>query len=257
MYRKIKAIDDNGYYLIFQNKDIEFTNPIEFFFKNNISRGITIWSNLTKKEFEVQDIPEDIANKIIYENALNDWLIEYERINKTEIPHNFIALLSSSSKKEQIRLLKKQSLTPYVLLAFIFTAWEKFGFLFSEYKSEHYPKGTDKLDLPEFIHIDNDKVKIVGNSSLKEGELKQVIEHRKFINAKFIDKDKDWHCFFITSNSIGGKETWKYGQPHYHYISNQWGISRDEAVEKIISGNYPKTSVHIELLGFGNQSMVK
>ena len=90
-----------------------------------------------------------------------------------------------------------------------------------------------------------------GNNSLSiQG---QVIEQRKVIVAKFFDRGSEWHCLFLTFNSLAGKENWKGGQPHLHYISDKYGLTREEAVNRFKSNNYPSTSVHIDLLGYGNQ----
>lgn len=59
---------------------------------------------------------------------------------------------------------------------------------------------------------------------------------------------------FVTYNSIGGKENWKEGQAHFHYISSAFGISKEEFIESMRSGKYKSTSVHIDLLEYGKQT---
>lgn len=93
-------------------------------------------------------------------------------------------------------------------------------------------------------------MKTAGETKLTEGQLKNVINHRKVTISKFLDKGDLWHCFFITYNSIGGKDKWQDGQPHYHYISDKWGFNRKDAVERLKSTNYPPTSVHITLTDY-------
>ena len=89
--------------------------------------------------------------------------------------------------------------------------------------------------------------------SITKGEVKNLIEQRKVIVSHFFDKDDNWHCFFTTYNSIGGKENHKGGQPHFHYISSAFGISREDFLESMKSGQYKSTSIHIDLLEYGNQ----
>ncbi len=52
----------------------------------------------------------------------------------------------------------------------------------------------------------------------------------------------------------GGKESWKDGQAHFHYISSKFGITREELLSKFESGKYPSSSVHIDILEYGAQS---
>lgn len=83
------------------------------------------------------------------------------------------------------------------------------------------------------------------------GQLKQVIEQRKVIVSKFLDKGSEWHCLLLTYDSLKGKESWKNGQPHYHYISSKFRIPRDKVVEQLKSSSYNLGSLpHIDLLEY-------
>ncbi len=85
--------------------------------------------------------------------------------------------------------------------------------------------------------------------------MKQAIEHRKVKVAKILDKGDEWHCFFATFKSFRGEETWLgANQPHYHYISNVFGIGRAEVVNQIKSEKYKLGNLpHIKLEEYGNQ----
>jgi hypothetical protein len=177
---------------------------------------------------------------------------------KTEVPPNLISLLNSQSKKEQERLLRGQSLSPYQLSAYLFRAWSEFGFSFSNYTGEHHHKGVDESTLPSLIVVgDDQKVRTAGETTLTEGQLKNVVNYRKVTVTKFLDKGENWHCFFTVYKSLRGEESWKDGQPHFHYISDKWGISREEAVKQLKSEKYPSTNIHIDLLGYDDKSRVK
>jgi len=86
-------------------------------------------------------------------------------------------------------------------------------------------------------------ITIIGNTNFSDGKLNQVIEQRKVIVANFFDKGENWHCFFLTYRNLAGKETWNNGQPHYHYISDKWNISREDVISTIKDGKYPATSI--------------
>ena len=154
---------------------------------------------------------------------------------------------------EQEKLLKRQTLTIEQLMSFIFLAYEDYGFTLSEYTGENHRKGIDESDLPTLIHVKENGVDKAGETSMTDGQLKNVVESRKVIVSKILDKDGEWHCFFLTFNSIAGKESWKGGQAHFHYSSDKYGITRKDAVEQLKSKKYPTTSVHIALKGYESQ----
>jgi len=253
-FYKINTEDQKGSYLVFKNEDVEYTNPIEHYSNSVINHRVIILHELTKDEYEKQGISKSVAKKVILENVVKEWNEEFKEIMDSIIPENFLLLLDSESKKEQERLLKEQSISSTTFLAFICKAWSEFGFLFSEYKSENYSMGTDKKNLPNLINVENNEVEKVGETNLTNGQLKQVVEHRKVIVAKILDKDENWHCFLLTYKSLSGKENWRDGKPHLHYISNKWGIARKQLVDKIKSGKHPSTSIHIELFNYRNQT---
>jgi hypothetical protein len=240
--------DGKGFTRAYIGTDIEFADPIKYYSENEIEKHKTEIKDLLfmKNAFLASQLNEDFFTK----NALKHWDDKLNEINNTVVPDNFLHLLDTTTKADQIKLLKGQSLTPEQLIAFIFKAWTGYGFTFSQYTAEHHHKGLDESQLPTLIHIEDDKVKTVGETSLTEGQLKNVIEHRKVIVAKFFDKGDNWHCLFVTFNSLAGKENWQGGQPHFHYISDKFGLTREDVVNRIKSGNYASTPVHIPLLDY-------
>ena len=197
------------------------------------------------------------ANKIehfIQSKAIKSWMNELDEINSVKIPENLILLLTSSSKKEQIKLLKDITITPDQLIAFILKAGRDFGYSLSQYSSEHMHNRLNKDDMPKLVHLKDDNVYKVGKTSLTDGQLKQAIEHRKVTVSKFLDNNKNWHCLFLTFDSIRGKEAWKSGQPHYHYISDKFGIPREEVVMQLKSKKYKLGNLpHIDLLHYRDE----
>jgi len=152
-------------------------------------------------------------------------------------------------------LLKEAILTPKILMGLIITA-EKTGYTLSEYTGEHFPKNVDLSKMPQAYRVKkNGEVEIFGKTELTNGQLRQALEQRKVTIAKFLDKGEEWHCFFLTFNSLKGKETWLgEKQPHYHYISNAFELSREYVVKQIKSKKYNLGSLpHIKLENYGNQ----
>lgn len=240
--------DGKGFIRAYVGTDIEFADPIKYYSEHEIKKHKTEIKDLLfmKNAFLASKLNEDFFTK----KALKHWEEKLNEINNTVVPDNFLHLLDSTTKADQIKLLKGQSLTPEQLIAFIFKAWRDYDFTFSQYTVEHPHKGLDESQLPTFIHFEDKKVKTIGKTSLTDGQLKNVIEHRKVIVAKFFDKGDNWHCLFVTFNSLAGKENWQGGQPHFHYISDKFGLTREEVVNRIKSGNYASTPVHIPLLDY-------
>lgn len=246
---KIKDADGNGEYTIFQTPDIEYVDPIEHYSNNyliSISSMMRDLLLLNKHQF-----PLEIMEKVIQKQALSEWDKIYEEINQTKLPNNLLSVLTSKAKNEQVKLLKNLSITPNQLIAFIFKARVEHGYLFSQYSAEHHHNGLDVSQLPKLIDINDDKVHKIGTTTLTDGQLKQTIEHRKVVVSKFLDKGNEWHCFFLTFDSLKGKEKWKNGQPHYHYISDKFGHSREYVVNELKSREYKLGNLpHIDLMGY-------
>lgn len=251
MIRKHKIPNEsgNGSYTIFESPDFEYVDPTKHYAESFIVTNTSMMRDiiLLKKPH----IPSDFIEKYIHKEVIKDWLKKLKEIEDTPIPENLILLLKSNTKKEQVKLLKDVTITPDQLISFIFRAWTDFGFTFSQYKSEHHHKGLDRTQMPKLVEVKDGKVFKVGKTPLTDGQLKQAVDHRKVIVSKFLDNKESWHCLFLTFDSIKGKETWKNGQPHYHYISDKFGIPRQKVVEQLKSSKYNLGNLpHIDLIDY-------
>jgi hypothetical protein len=247
---KMQKIPDGktGEYSIFESKDVERCNPIEYFKEGFITPQISIERDLIQAYME---FPDAELIPFLYKKKLPEWDEEYKRITEIQVPPNFVALLSSTSKKDQVRLMKDQSITPDQLIAFIFKAWNEFGFAFTTFSEEHFHTGLNTADLPKLIHVKDDAVEKIGNTSLTDGQLKQLVAHRKVTVTKMLEKGSEWHCLFVTYKSLRGEESWKGGQPHLHYISDKFGLSRETVINDLKSKYYSLNSLpHIDLLEY-------
>jgi hypothetical protein len=241
--------DEGGNYSIFEAPDFEYQNPIkyysEIFRKSNFS--ITRDFLLAKK----LPFPPEEIDAFLLKRVEREWGEYYNKLIKTDIPPNFISLLSGTSKKEQVKLLKGQSLTLEQLTAFIIKAWTDFGFTFSQYRSEYQHKGLEEDDMPRLVEIKDDKVEKIGDTSMSDGQLKHAVKHRKVIISKFLDNGESWHCLFVTFKSLRGEEKWKDGQPHYHYISDKFGHDREKVVKDLTSDKYSLGNLpHIDIIDY-------
>lgn len=241
--------DNKGFIQILSMDDFEYTNPIEkvremsYSHTNALNRTLIL---LSKPPF-----PISLLDNWFVEKDEEAWQEKYSQITNTEYYENLNKLLESTKKQEQINLLKGVILSVYGLFAFIFTAYLDHGYTFSQYRSDHHHAGVIESDLPKLIQVDHDKVKYSGTTKLTIGQLKQVVEHRQVIIAKFLDKGDKWHCFFTTFQSLKGEENWQSGTPHYHYISNTFGLTRKQVLAELKCKNYKLNNLpHIELTDY-------
>ncbi len=254
-FDKIKT-EEGGAYLAFSVGECEKVNPIQLYEKYFIKSRHLVLKELLLAEMQLRSMEIDpwTVDKVVLRNAIKFWFDKKTEILSTPIPESFKSLLSTNKKSDQVKLLKGLSFTPGELIACIFYAYNELGFLLSQYEGEHDPIGTETEKKPTLIHLDKGTVKKVGETELSDGQLKQIVEQRKRTVAKLIEKDDSWHCFFITYASIRGDESWKDGQPHFHYISDKFGISKTELIKQIKSRTYQLGNLpHIPLNGYGEK----
>lgn len=239
--------------IIFDGEDFEYEKPIkhygdEFIVKQMVLHGIPSEElNGTKRPSE--------KSKEIFIEAAKRWQAMLHDFTNVKVPESLIKLLSTTKKREQEALLKGVVLTPDVLMALLIKA-EDLGYTLSQYKSSYSDKSADGEKFPFAYEVKEDgSVKTFGDTELSPGQLRHAIEHRKVKIAKFLDQGGTWHCFFTTFASLRGDETWLgVKQPHYHYVSNLFGIDRAEVVNQIKSEKYKLGNLpHIKLEDYGNQ----
>jgi hypothetical protein len=246
--QELNISDDNkkGYHAFFIDDDFEYQNPIEKTGELFISTSISQIKNhlafarqhgLLSFKQPRQFNPEIVIEKVARTKSLDSWEEYYNKMMSQKIPSFLLKVLESSKKKEQAQLLKNASLTEDELTAFIFKASRNSGFTLSRYRSEHHHNGLDVTKLP-LVGYKNDEDAIVslGKTFLTPGEIKQAINNRKVVVARFLDKGPLWHCFFLTFRGLKGEEVG--GKSHLHFISHTWGRSRQEVLAELRSKNY-------------------
>lgn len=241
--------DGKGFTQVGYSDDFEYVNPIEQVRNMSLENSISLERTmllLRKPPFPISDLDD-----FLYKRAEKVWQERYTGIMDTKYSENFDRLLESNKKQEQVNLLKNQKISPFGLTAFIFNAFQKYGYTYSQYRADHNRNGLDETKLPTLIHLKEDEVVVSGKTDLTDGQLKQVIQHRKVIISKFIDNGDNWHCFFTTYQSLKGEENWNEGTPHYHYISNTFGLTRQQVLNELKSKDYKLNNLpHIELTDY-------
>ncbi len=235
--------DGRGFSIAVEEDEVEFVDPIKHLSESEI-RKRTILRKATSK---LQGV---LPDAYFLWAAKRSWEEQYKEVVATPIPPNFLKLFDSQSKAEQERLLDGASLTPFQLCNLFFIGATRFGCTYSNYLTEKLPNGIEEKDLPKIARIEGDKIVKVGATTLTDGQLKNLINHRKVIVAKFLDNKNGWHCFYQTYKGVSGEEKGATGRPHLHYLSDKWAIPRDTVVQQIKEGNAPTTKIHIDLHGY-------
>jgi hypothetical protein len=251
-----KVFDESGkgFTRVFSSEKVERVNPVEYYKNYELEKRATLFYDLLYAKEPLLALTLD--RKFFLKKAEETLEGFFEKFQQTKINPNLEKVLITDRKKDQVSLLKEVTINPDELAALIFKAYTDHGYLFSRYVFENMPNGLEGKKLPKLFRLKEDgTIEKVGETDLTDGELKNVILHRKVIVSNFFEKEDKWHCFFITYDSIGGNESWKNGQAHFHYISSAFGITKEEFVESMRTGKYRSTSVHIDLLGYGNQTV--
>lgn len=189
-------------------------------------------------------------DEIINQFALMFAKQSYNELSKESVDSKLKNIFQKElNKKEQIRLLKGVQLTEPQLSS-LFNFAEECGYKFSHYKWQGDPKSVKEEKLPSFMHLKDDgSVEYVGDTTLTEGQMRTIINQADVLIVRIFDNGIHWHCFLQTYKGLKGMESGVQGsRPHLHYLSDSFGISKDDLVKMMKMGKYPNTPVHIPLL---------
>ena len=226
----------DSYYTVYNSGDFEYVDPVKHYRDIHLMVEFEFAKKYLLSIFPTY--PTTLIDSESQRQALKEWGKSYKEYLDLEIPKSLLDLLKSESKKEQINLLKGQSITSDQFTAFIIKAYLNYGFTLSQYSTIHYPSEIDPNDLPIIAEIDKDVVNRLGKTTLSDNQLKHIVKFRNVTISKFLDSSECWHCFFLTFKSIFGGETWHNGKPHLHYISDKFGLPRERVVIELKNKNY-------------------
>lgn len=239
--------------IMFEDGDFEYEKPIKHYGDGFIVKQMVL-SGIPNEELNGEKKPTE-KSKEIFIKAVLHWREMLAKFKAVKIPESLVQILGTNKKADQEKLLKGIILTPDILMGLLIIAEEQ-GYTLSQYSSEFSQKGVDLSKMPLAYRVkENGEVETFGKTELSDGQLKHAIEHRKVKVTKILDKGDEWHCFFTTFKSLRGEEIWLgEKQPHFHYISNAFGIDRAEIVNQMKSEKYKLGNLpHIKLEEYGNQ----
>lgn len=163
-------------------------------------------------------------------------------------PTQLMDLLKFESlpKRQQEKRLKDLKLTATDILCFWIEA-DIEGYLLDSYHFETYPDRYNEKQHPMcYAQKPDGSIETIGNTEMSDGEMKALLHDRKVVVARILHKDEHWHCFYHTFKGLAGEEPGENGsKPHWHYISDKFGITREDLQERLKNCDLPQSKSHI------------
>lgn len=149
------------------------------------------------------------------------------------------------SKKQQVDLWNGFELRTRDLLWFNWLA-QKVGYLLDVRVIETHPKIFNQKQMPMvFRETEDGSIDKIDDTNMKDGEMRALLQQRKVQNVRIYHKGDVWHCFYGTLRGLNGQEQGAVGsRPHFHYISDKWGIKMDDLLQRIQANDMP-SSIHV------------
>ena len=184
----------------------------------------------------------------------------FEEMLRASLPDaRLIQILSHNewSKKQQVRLWRNMELSTADLLWFNWLA-QQIGYLLDVTIVETNPKVFDDKQFPiVYQELADGRIDKIGETNMSDGEMRALLRQRRVQNVRIYHKGDVWHCFYGTYKGINGEEPGPNGsRPHCHYVSNKWGIKREDLLQRIRDNNMP-SSVHVFLKRTRSKPLIK
>jgi len=235
-------LEANRTFHVFETPDCNMVDPA-LHFGNRIQ---TI--NYHVDELRLQQFPpfhtlsinaKEELKKRIKEIERQRWVKQYEQIIKVPLPIEIDQLFVEVKKKAQQKLIKAVTFKSEMFMSVPIFAWVKYKMPYSKFTVDFLPKELNGKQFPAMLHKRNDgEFDYIGQTDMSKAEMHIAIEKRNRVISEFIGDEKHWYCFFRTLAGIKGLEQPHVGQPHLHYISSAWGISRDKVISNLSSYRY-------------------
>src|SRR5690606_12509272 len=120
---------------------VEKVNQIEYYKTYELEkRAITLRDLLSIKN---PYLTSQLSKDFFYKKAEETLVGFFEEFEATPVHENFLKLLQTHRKKDQIALLKGLSINPDELMSLIFKSYTEFGYLYSKYLFENLPAGLE------------------------------------------------------------------------------------------------------------------
>lgn len=168
--------------------------------------------------------------------------------HKFQIKQELKDLLQYDSlpKRQQEKKLKGMTLTPADIVCLLAEA-EFNGYLLDIYHKEKLPSCFEEKKHPMCFYQNEDgTIEKMGDTDMTDGELSALLDQRRVVQARILHRGEHWHCLYFTFKGVHGKESGENGsKPHWHYLSDKYGISLEVLKQRINECDMPSSKVHI------------
>jgi hypothetical protein len=240
----IKTYQDepNESYNVYQTPDCNLVNPVHYFSKSmeDLNYHMSMSSLQAFPDYELLKSKSRIELSQRFKSmAKQQCNKELKRILDCEPPSIVLQLLQEKKKKAQQKLIKDMVFSTDLLQGLPIHAWYKYKMPFSRLTVNYYAKELANKVYPLLMYKDDSgEFKCIGHTDLSAAEMQVALDKRHRVISDFIGDEEHWLCFFRTQSGIKGKEAPHIGQPHIHYISSAWGISRADVIGNLSSYRY-------------------
>lgn len=235
-------VDENTSYHWFGLPECNLTSPIPFFEKalqdHNYNFAMSTIRAYPAYERQSTRYRLELAQRFRWK-AKQQWNDEYIRLTGFKLHPNLYLLLSEQKKKAQQKLIKDIPFNTDTLMSLPIQAWKTYKLLFSRFVFEYQAKELAGRIYPAMMYKKDDgEFDYVGITDLSPSEMKVAVEKKHRVICDFVGDEEYWHCFFRTESGIKGNEAPHIGEPHLHYISSAWGMSRKDVIANLSSYRY-------------------
>lgn len=203
---------------------------------------------------QVASYKKDLSNideRYFFEFALEQTKENNDRIQYSTYPQAGLQQILAHhewDKHQQKKLWEGVVLSATDIWWFNWLAQE-IGYLLDVFHIEIIPRVFQEKKLPMCFTQENDgRFRKIGTTDLSEGEMRGILEQRKVLQMRVYHRESIWHCFYFTHRGLAGKEPGTYGSvPHYHYISDKFGIPLVNLKKRFSEGKMPSSEIHIQI----------
>lgn len=218
--------------------------PCDYFMYSHATAIARNYIQIAEHTGELEQLGEDF----FYQLALTKVKIQMDNIMRTTYPNaKFQQILANVelNKDMQVSLWKGVSLSGSDLFWWNWLA-QGIGYLLDIYHIETAPMIYKEKHKPMMFYERQDgRMEMMGDTDMSEGQMRAYLNQRKVVQTRIYHQGNIWHCLYHTAKGLDGREGNK--PPHYHYLSDKWGITREELQLRIRANNMPSSKVHIWL----------
>jgi hypothetical protein len=221
---------------------LKFFKAVQAYFQTKVMMDYYNHEKYTRPKPNIEEV------KLMAYNWVETKIANALKTNKIKTELLDLLKYDNLPKRQQEKKLKGLTLTFEDIICLLNEA-ENQGYLLDIYHEEKRPFSFDNKKSPKFFYLDpKGNMEKVGFTNMSDSELSTILEQRKVVQARILHKGEHWHCFYFTFKGVNGKEPGENGsKPHWHYLSDKFGITLKDLIQRINDCDMPTSKVHITI----------